>query len=245
MIRAPCGPSPPNPHPPPPGMCVLCGVLVFCRPIVLTRKAMKKAAKPTKANKAGAGTAKAHTELTSAAKAAKLAENPKNVVYEYTYDKPERELPPGTQMANLRDIVTGFDAACRRYPAACDEALREMTLEGHDDLRLFQRLCPKLFASCTVRALDADMEERLDKCRKMAMYMLMEKCRTDGGTDEEREARAMFAGMRLSMTELTPEVAASESSVRLDASMKTAGIQPEAMKPMSRYEMGESTVHQS
>ena len=172
-----------------------------------------------------------------------IAEKPGNSVYHYVYETPETVLSPETQLSLFQKLIAGFDAATHAYPLECTEALRERVLRGSDAMRLFQRLYPKVFASCTVRVLNEDMHTRLDKARKVAMLMLLERVQGEG-TEEEKAARAMYHGMRVSMRDTVPSDLANGTQ-NITAAAKSAGMPDEAMKPLDVSELGPSSVRQS
>lgn len=174
----------------------------------------------------------------------KLADDADNEVYGYVYDAPETTLPPQQQVELFKDIVQAFDAECVRVPGASDECMREAVLHSFPARRLFQRLYPKVFASCTFRVVNPDMEERLDKTRKISMYMLAERLYGEGD-DDERAARAMCAGMRISMRDTREEdvkdgIELAGPGCPAEGSSSAAA----AMTPLSRDEFGDSTVKQ-
>jgi hypothetical protein len=175
-----------------------------------------------------------------------LADNADNTVYGYAYDVPETTLDPATQVALFKDIVAAFDAYCVDEPTLCDEGLREKVLgtSPSSPTRLFQRLYPKVFAAVTYRALSAAMEERLDKTRKINMYMLAERLYGEGD-DDERAARAMCAGMRISMRDTNDDDV--KDGVQLDAALSSStstSTPTPTLTPLDRRELGETTVHQ-
>lgn len=182
---------------------------------------------------------KPRTEHLSSSELEKLADNAGNEVYGYVYDAPETTLPAQQQVDLFKAIVEAFDAECVRTPNASDECMREAVLHSFPTHRLFQRLYPKVFASCTFRVLNADMEERLDKTRKISMYMLAERLYGEGD-DDERAARAMCAGMRISMRDTREDDV--KDGVELTGPGDAAAIS--AMTPLRRDEFGESTVNQ-
>ncbi len=171
-----------------------------------------------------------------------LANNPSNIVCQHVYDTPEAFLTPDQQIQAYRALIMAFDTACVKYPEETDEALRERVLNARADIRLFQRLYSKNFAFSTVRALDDAMEERLDKIRKMNMVMLVERA-TGEGTEEEKAARAMSVAMRMAMRPTTSEDRSGSTQV-LDKHVKEAGISKEQLKPIDRFELGETSVRQ-
>lgn len=160
-----------------------------------------------------------------------LASDSKNVVYEYTHDAPEGIMSPEEQAGILRDLVATFDYVCRKNRDASDEQVREQIMTSSNKFRTFQRLYPMVFANITVRALDADMRDRLDKVRKLSMLFVMERWKGDGD-EEEKHARAMHTAMRVSMRDTRPE------------DLEHAGVADVSMTPMSISEFGESTVKQ-
>lgn len=180
---------------------------------------------------------KTHTEKVTPERLSELAESKDTTVYEYTYDRPETTLDARTQITLFKAIVQMFDAACAADATACDEAIREKILKPSEDLRLFQRLYPKVFASCTVRARNAEMEERLDKTRKISMLMLAERLQGDGDEDE-KAARAMCAGMRIAMRD------SIEEDFKNSEIHQAPGEVASTMTPLDRRELGESTVKQ-
>jgi hypothetical protein len=196
----------------------------------------------------------ARTEQVSASRLADIADQPDTTVYGYVYDVPSTTLRPEVQVELYRDIVAGFDDMCVRHPDLCDEGLRELILQTKDAC-LFQTLYPKVFASSTYRALCPEMEERLDKTRKISMYMLAERLHGEGD-DDEKAARAMCAGMRVSMRDTRAEdimdgvqLAAPDTDANADAdgdadgdAAATAALAK--LTPMDRREFGDSTVRQ-
>ena len=191
--------------------------------------------------------AQPRTETVTASRLEELANTSDTTVYGYTYRVPEATLDAGTQITLYKQIVDLFDAACVEAPDLCDEGLREAVLASSDQVQLFQRLYPKVFASSTYRALNPVMEERLDKTRKISMYMLAERLHGDGD-DDERAARAMCAGMRIAMRETTEEDL--KDGVQLAAGPSQTPSEAEAaaalsvMTPLDRREFGDSTVKQ-
>lgn len=184
----------------------------------------------------------ARTETVAGDRLRELANRPDHTVYEYTYEEPEAVMMPEEQIAVFRAIVAGFDGVCQVYPGACDEELRERVLGNNERVRLFQRIYPKVFAFSTVRVLDPEMEERLDKTRKGNMAMLIERAMGEGDEDM-KAAKAMQMSMRLAMRSTKPEDL--EGSVSLDAAAQEAGVATDAMRPLNRFELGPSTVRQS
>lgn len=160
-----------------------------------------------------------------------LAKDRRNVVYEFTHDQPEAFLSPERQATLLRDIIFGFDKACRDFKDWSVEHLREHVLSRHPETRVFQRLYPLVFASVTVRATTPDMVSRLDKVRKLSMLFIMERWKGEGD-EGEKHARAMYTAMRVSMRERRATDVGAEAP---------EGV---AMTPMDASEMGECTVHQ-
>ena len=174
----------------------------------------------------------------------KLADTADNEVYGYVYDAPETTLPPQQQVDLFKDIVQAFDVECVRAPAASDECMREAVLHSFPARRLFQRLYPKVFASCTFRVVNADMEERLDKTRKISMYMLAERLYGEGD-DDERAARAMCAGMRISMRDTREDdVKDGVELTRPGGDSDSKDSDTAAITPLNRDEFGETTVKQ-
>ena len=163
-----------------------------------------------------------------------LAEDPRNIVYEYTHDQPTRKMEPEAQATSLRDIVASFDYLCRENSDACDEQLRDQVMAGNKKLRLFQELYPLIFASITVRAKTPEMVLRLDKVRKLSMMFIMERWKGEGD-DETKHARAMHTAMRLSMRD----------TVASDKTASASVVQDIRMAPMSVTEFGECTVKQT
>lgn len=182
------------------------------------------------------------TNKYSEEKLAALAANPSNVVMKHVYDTPEAVLSPEDQIQAYKAIIMAFDTACVKYPSETDEALRERVLNARSSIRLFQRLYPKVFAYSTVRKLDSGMEERLDKVRKVSMLMLVERLSGEG-TEEEKAARALSVGMRIAMRPTTSEDRAAGTQV-LDSQVRDAGVSESQLKPMNRFELGETSVRQ-
>ena len=173
------------------------------------------------------------TEQIEASRLQKLADDSSNVVYEYTHDTPSGWMPPEAQATTLRDLVASFDYICRQFRDACDEEVRERIMRGNKKFRMFQQLYPMVFANVTVRALDDDMAERLDKIRKLSMMFIMERWKGEGD-EGTRHARAMHTAMRLSMRE-------QNSTDDIRPENVVSGVQ---MTPMSAAEFGETTVKQ-
>ena len=168
-----------------------------------------------------------------------LAEDPKNVVYEYKHDSPAGVMAPEKQATAIRDIVASFDYLCRKQPMAGDEHMRDQLMTGNPHLRWFQQLYPRVFASVTLRATTPDAKARLDKVRKLSMMFVMERWKGEGD-EETRHARAMHTAMRLSMREATPsDLLAPGSTVVSEEDEKALN-----MAPMSASEFGECTVNQ-
>ena len=171
------------------------------------------------------------TEQIAGSKLEQLANDSANVVYEYSHDTPEGFMEPEDQATVLRDLVATFDYFCRGNRDACDEHVREQVMTANKKFRTFQRLYPMVFANITVRALDAQMTDRLDKVRKLSMLFVMERWKGDGD-EEQKHARAMHTAMRISMRDTKPE------------DLEHAGVADVSMTPMSASEFGESTVKQ-
>lgn len=183
----------------------------------------------------------ASTETFNETKLREIADQPGSTVYAYEYDEPETILDAASQIALYRSVVAAFDGAAIAYPDNCDEALREKLMR-HPRVRQFQRLYPKVFASSTVRAHDADMEARLDTVRKMGMVILTERWKGEGDEDQ-KAARAMHTGMRMAMRDTKAEDL--EGAVKLDSAAEDAGVDASQMRPLSRFELGPSTVRQA
>ena len=82
----------------------------------------------------------------------RLAEDPSNAVYEYTYDEtPGGLMAPDDADAALRRACLMFDAGARVSDTATDEYLRTKVLAQAPDVQAFQERYPKSFAMATQR----------------------------------------------------------------------------------------------
>ena len=180
------------------------------------------------------------TQQIEASRLQRLAQDPANVVYEYTHDSPVGVMAPEKQATALRDISASFDYLCRTQATASDEQMRDQVMTGNRHLRLFQQLYPMVFASVTVRATNSEAVARLDKVRKLSMMFVMERWKGEGD-EETRHARAMHTAMRLSMRNAT-------DSDRLAPGSTVVAPEDEQalqMSPMSASEFGACTVNQT
>jgi hypothetical protein len=195
------------------------------------------------------------TEALNDRRMQRLACEPDKVVYKYTYDDPSTVFPVISAQQQI-DVISYwcmyFDMACRTMPNSCDEALRERTLAGRGApahvkpfIRTLQQMCPKVFASCCMRAVDDDDERRIDVTRKAIMSGLITKVEASADkTPEEIDAMGAALAMRLSMR---PASAADlKTGIDVAAQLRVAGKEHEVAKltPIDRMSQGPSTVRQ-
>ncbi len=186
-----------------------------------------------------------HTEKVLADRLHEIADRPNHTVYQYTFDTADKTLSAEQQVALFNEMVVRFDGLCKLYPTFCDERLREYVLQSNPDLREFQRLYPKVFASCCVRAHGRDETVYLDKTRKGLLVALNERL-SNHGNEQEQHMRVMATNMRLAMrpaSELTPD--SNAQTLRLDAHAQEQGVDPTTVTPLDPAELGESTVRQT
>jgi hypothetical protein len=181
------------------------------------------------------------------AQLAKLAQKKDTVVYHHKFDAPEAIMPAADQMRLFKAIVAGFDAGCRINKTASDEALREKVLRRSPEVRLFQRLFSKIFASVTQRARTPADERRIDALRKLVMHGLM--VRVSGDEPEEMQAaRVAQIAMRMAMRPATEkELKDVDASIVNPDDPKTDPKVAQAireMTPLDPSAYGESTVRQ-
>ena len=176
-------------------------------------------------------------------KVAALAGKKGVTVYNYTHDAPMGTMDPATQIQAFRDICAAFDAGCRESATASNEALREQVLDGKPVHRTFQRLFPKVFADCTVRAVSPTVHKDLEKARKLYMVFLLELLQGTG-TAEDKAARAMTIATRACMRETTEEDRAGPFTTRLeDLPDVPAGALP-ALTPLDVATFGGVVINQ-
>jgi|LakMenEpi03Aug12_release.lakeMendotaPanAssembly.Ray.scaffolds.fasta_scaffold333090_3 hypothetical protein len=209
----------------------------------------------------------AKTEVVTKDRIAELANKPGNTVYAYTYDTPVERMAPEEQAVVIRQIVLAFDAGTVAFPEATDEALRERVLSFGPRIRAFQMLHPRTFAEITTRVHTAEAVEALDKKRKMAGYMILERA-CGGGTEEEQAGRVMTKGLQMSLkdsvvggagggsaaaspaTDGSPAAAGSTTTatttVDLGAQMDAMALRRacEAIEAAKKIDMGECSVRQ-
>ena len=180
----------------------------------------------------------AHTESLTAERLRELANQKDTTVYHYVNDVAEEIMPPDEQLYLYRAIVVGFDGGTHAHPRESDEQLRERIMNAAPNVRRFQRLFPKVFASSTVRVASDEEEEQLNRIRYGIMLMLAEK--TGTGTDEEiQAAHAMSYAMRLSMRDTTEEDKRHGTVVK-----EGEGGVPSEMTPLRPSDIGASSVRQ-
>jgi hypothetical protein len=173
---------------------------------------------------------------------AKLAGKDGVTVYKYVHDTPEGTMEPAGKIVALRETCVRFDQGCREHPRASNEALRERVLNSSADIRTFQRLYPKTFASCTIRVTTEEVGLELEKARKLYMLFLTEQL-TGKGTQEEISARAMTMATRLAMRPTTDADRAGPFTTRLDDHPEAAGLPP--LEPLDVSSFGGTVIHQT
>jgi hypothetical protein len=192
---------------------------------------------------------KAHTEVLHEEKLKELSSKPNTSVLKYVHDKPEATMPDDQQYTVYRQIVAGFDAACRAYPAESDECVRERVLNSRPEARLFQRLYCKTFAASTVRARNTVEADNLDRLRKGLLFMLSAKAaESSQESASDREARVMNACMLMAMREARPEdydtASKLEGRTVVDATTGQQRELPPNLTPIDHRTLGPSTVNQ-
>lgn len=201
------------------------------------------------------------TEVVTKDRIAELANKPGNTVYAYTYDTPVERMAPDEQAVVIRQIVLAFDAGTVAFPDASEEALRERVLSFGPRIRAFQLLYPRVFAEITTRVHTAEAVEALDKKRKMAGYMILERA-CGGGSEEEQAGRVMTKGLQMSLKDSDATAAGGSGSgtgsrtssrtdtatttVDLGAQMDASALRRayEAIEAARKIDMGECSVRQ-
>lgn len=181
---------------------------------------------------------KSRTETCTKERLLELASRPDHTVYEYVNDVAEEVLPPEEQLYLYRAILVGFDAGTHAHPTESDEQLRERVLNASPNVRRFQHLYPKVFASSTVRVGNDKEAERLDCVRYALMLMLLEKAKGEG-SEEEIAARAMHHSMRLAMRDTTEEDRQHGTVVK-----EGEGGVPSGMTRLRPADLGHTSVNQ-
>lgn len=94
-----------------------------------------------------------------------LAEDPRNLVYKWTYDKPKRLIPPAEVRSCVEAIWKGYDFVREEHPDWTDAEIAKIILRESAEIRELNENMHMLTYMCMDRSVDSPAHR--DKIRKM------------------------------------------------------------------------------